>query len=474
MRAAFAALALILPGMASAASLDTERCAEELTVETHRTACSRYTDDTGKIAFDVAVFSPTGGKSKGHVIYIPGGPGEIPTRDGPPADLFAYLREHTLIAFAPRGVEGSTPHIHCDLGDGIWNEEYSAEEGLTALRACRDRLSAKGIDPGTVTSAAIAKDIDALVRVLGVDRAGVYGISYGTEPALHLLADPPGWLDFAILDSVSVPGISGIIEERAARERFLATLDRQCFAQKTCGPLTRMGNTDLTEWAAQFDAEPLEFSLSKGDVWSFDSTDMLDFLGTLGTYVEGLQMATDLVDLLATSRLQALGWIRADLEGAVAFSDEALPLMLEAYSDTFSPQDFDTVAAQGRYATDIDDWRVQLQFQQFWRGDRPGEAAFIPETAAPTPTVRTLILSGGIDPATPQEWAARLDHRFTGLTRYVFPVLGHAVSLGNPGWVEDETVSDQMLCANAAVRAFLDPTMRVNAHCRRYKTGNNG
>ena len=467
------AFALSCGGAAQAASLTPKPCPDKLQAETHRAACSRFASET--VAFDVAVFSPRAGKSKGHIVYIPGGPGEAPVRDGPPEDLFTYLRGHTLVSFDPRGLAGSTPAMTCDLGDRVWNEDYPAEDAIAALRPCRERMLSEDIDPATITSQAIAGDISMLVQAMGIDRAGLFGISYGTEPALHLLAEAPEWLDFAVLDSVSVPGISGIEEERAARDRFLATLDRRCFAKGACSKLAQGGADDLTAWAAQFDDDPLEFSLSKGGDWSFDGTEMLDYLGTLGTYVDGLDIGIELIELLATSRLRALGWIRADLEGAIEFGEEALPLMLQAYSDTFAPEDFDTITLPSRYATDIEDARIQLELQRFWRGEAAREARFIAEDAVPeTREARILILSGGIDPATPLEWAAALERRFAGMDRWVFPLLGHAVSLGNAGWVKNDDVAVQMRCANRVVRAFLDPTMTVTAPCKDYRAGENG
>ncbi len=460
-------------GAAQAGPLTTQDCTEALKTKTHRASCARFTSQA--VAFNVAVFTPVAGESKGHIVYIPGGPGEAPVRDGPPEDLFTYLREHTLVTFDPRGLAGSSPAMICDMGEGIWNEDYSTEDVIAVLRPCREQIAAEGIDPGLFTSQAIAGDVAALIQALGVDRAGVYGISYGTEPALHLLADAPDWLEFAVLDSVSVPGISGIEEERAARDRFLATLDRRCFAEDACSDLAQDGVDGLMEWVAQFDDAPLEFNLSKGEVWSLNATEMLDYLGTLGTYVEGLDLGIELIDMLATSRLRALGWIRADLEGAIEFSETALPLMLQAYSDTFSPEDFDTIALPSRYATDIEDARIQLELQRYWRGDAAREARFIGEDAEPVEsTARVLILSGGIDPATPYEWAAALERRFEGMNRYVFPLLGHAASLGNAGWVTDEAVAVQMRCANRVVRAFLDPTMTVTEPCKSYRAGDNG
>ena len=476
-RTTLAALALLAaPVEASAvdaATLERRDCPFAEDFPTHIAACSRFTRADGGtvIAFDVAVLTPSTRRSVGHVVYLPGGPGEAPVgKQGLFADLLTPFADRTLVLFNPRGTEGTRPRLTCDFGALVLEQDFGDARALSRLRDCLRRFERDGIDPALFTSLDIAEDVDALVRALGIARAGVYGISYGTESGLHLLAMAPRWLGFAILDSVSVPGLSGIRDELDARDRFLAALDLSCFAAGQCSPIARGDAATLAEWAAQFDAEPLVFHIREDHEWAFDGADILDYLAQLGAYPDGLDIAGLMVDLIQTSRLRALGWISEDVTSNIEFTAENLPLMLQAYADTFDEADVATIAGATDYPRDREGAEAQLDFQRLWRGDTPREAVFLTGERRPA-GVPVLMLSGGVDAFTPAEWAAAVHGRFSGLDHFLFPLLGHANSVVPTAPLRDPALTAQTRCAGAAMRAFLNPTLTLDADCRRYRIG---
>lgn len=468
------ALATTAPAGAGAATLAPKPCPFARKIASHRAACSRLERGEGgtRVAFDVAVLTPSTRRSTGHVVYIPGGPGEAPvSADGLFADLLAPFSDRTVILFNPRGTLGTEPRMTCDFGDLVWEETFGDARARAVLRACIDRLDREGPDRALFSSSGIAEDIDALIRALGVARAGLYGISYGTEAGLHLIARAPRWLGFAILDSVSVPGVSGMADEMAARDRFLAEIDRTCFTEERCSALVRDGAESLADWVGQFDETPLVLHLDRGGEWALDGAEMLDTLGQLAAYPDGLDLSLHLVALLQTGRLSATGWIRTDIAANTAFAARSLPLMLEAYSDTFEEGDAALLDRPTRYTRDRNSAAVQLAFQRLWHGARPREANFLDGAAQAVP-VPVLVLSGGVDPFTPVEWARALHGRFTGLDHYIFPLLGHAVSIVPTLSVSDAEMTAQLRCAHGVMRAFLNPTLRPDAACRAYRSEN--
>lgn len=455
------------------ATLERRDCPFTETFPTHIAACSRFTrEDAGAvIAFDIAVLTPSTRRSAGHVVYLPGGPGEAPVgKRGLFADLLIPFADRTVVLFNPRGTAGTQPRLSCDFGALVWDQDFGDDRAQSRLRSCIERFRREGIDPALFTSREIAEDVDVLVRALGIVRAGVYGISYGTESGLHLLAMAPRWLGFAILDSVSVPGLSGIRDELDARDRFLAALDLSCFAAGHCSPIARGGAATLAEWAAQFDAEPLRFTLREEYDWALDGADVLDYLAQLGAYPDGLDIAGLMIELIQTSRLRALGWITEDMKSNIEFTAENLPLMLQAYADTFEEADFATLAEPTDYARDRQGAEVQLGFQRLWRGNSPREGVFLSGTRAPA-GVPVLMLSGGVDAFTPAEWAAAVHGRFSGLDHYLFPLLGHAGSVLPTAPLRDPALTAQVRCAGSVMRAFLNPTLTLDADCRRYRIG---
>ncbi len=460
-------------GWAGATTLEDTPCPFTDDIATHRATCQRLTreDEGTRIAFDMAVLTPKHRKSMGTVVYIPGGPGEAPvSEDKAFGSLLVPLADLTIILFNPRGTQGTEPRLECDFGPLIWQDNFGNEASQEVLKGCIERFERDGPAPERFTSLEIAEDIDAMIEASGTVRAGLYGISYGTEAALHLIAQAPPWLDFAILDSVSVPGLSGVEDEIRARDRFLEALDIRCFEQEGCPALARDGATSLSGWAARFDAAPLTLYMQGGEEWTFDGAEMLDYLAQLGGYPHGLDLARTTIRMLETSRLRALGWMSADLSTNAEFMAHSLPLMLQAYADTFAPEDFGIAAKPTRYATDRESMVQSLMFQRLWRGTRPRERAFLDGESGETP-VPVLVLSGGLDPFTPMEWAEALDARFSGLQRYIFPLLGHAVSLGPVAAKNDDAMTKQLRCAREAVQAFLDPTLTAGRDCTRYKAG---
>ena|GEM_PF-3262732 len=471
MRLALAALFVALSGEVGATSLDETPCPFADDLISHRAACSRFDreDDGTRIAFDIAILTPRARRSIGHVLYIPGGPGEAPvTEDGLYTDILLPFANRTIVLFNPRGTEGTAPRLECDFGAKIWDEDFGGEEERAVLNGCIERIARDGPDPARFTSLEIAEDIDALIRALGIQKAGLYGISYGTEAGLHLLAQELSWLEFVILDSVSVPGLSGVADEIVARDRFLAALNRMCFAQRECSPYARVVGDTLHDWAAEFDADPLPLHPVEGVDWTYDGTEMLDYLAQYGAYRDGLALAVSVIDMLATGRLGALAWMKADAVSNTEFTRDSLPLMLQAYADTFDPQDFETIQSPTRYARDIDIAADLLEFYRLWRGEQPREAMLLNGARQPV-GVPALILSGGIDPFTPVEWAEALHARFTGLQHYIYPLLGHAVSIDAGGVNTRTPMGTQMHCASGSVRAFLDPTLKPDRPCEAYE-----
>ena len=466
---------LLWTGAAKSATLEDKPCHYAEAPTTHIAMCHRLTREDGgiQIEFDLAVLTPAQTKSVGNVIYVPGGPGEAPVSGGGLFDsLLTPFRDHTIIVFNPRGTEGTTPRMKCDFGGLIWKKSFGGKNSARKLRKCIFRLTMEGPYPELFTSKKIADDIDAMVGALGMPKAGLYGISYGTEAALHLLAQSPRWLDFAILDSVSLPGQSGVRDVMVARDRFLAALDEICFAQEGCSALARANAGNLTEWTLQFDEVPLEMYLADDNLWDFNAVEMMDYLGQLAAYPNGLDIAGTIIELLETSRLSARGWIIADIAANKDFTAKNIEVLLQAYADTYEFSDIRTARNLSRYKRNRASAVDQIRLQGIWRGGRPREAAFLEATEqAEALNVPVLVMSGALDTSTPLEWAQALSQRFTGIEHKIYPLLAHAVSAGPLEATTFSELSGQLRCASRAVRAFIDPTLSVDAECERYEAG---
>ena len=151
------------------------------------------------------------------LLYIHGGPGiaTVDSRfpaiaDHPTWPLFRASRD--IIFFDQRGTGRSEPEFCAELNaamDAIAIEDPPAQEALqrkvAAFAACRRSLLEQGVNFAAYNSKATADDAEDLRRALGYPAWNVYGVSYGTWPALEIVRTHPDSVRSVILDSPYPP-----------------------------------------------------------------------------------------------------------------------------------------------------------------------------------------------------------------------------------------------------------------------------
>jgi pimeloyl-ACP methyl ester carboxylesterase len=147
------------------------------------------------------------------VVIFTGGPGPSPLRTvaEQPAEAlqqFPLRQSRDVIVMTQRGTDLTTPlsldcnELELDFAAG---ERFASEDAvLQAARACRDRLVAAGVKPGSYTTQAIARDMEDLRVLLGAKRGftqwNLVGSSYGSKLALATMRDAPKGVRSAVLD----------------------------------------------------------------------------------------------------------------------------------------------------------------------------------------------------------------------------------------------------------------------------------
>ncbi len=432
-------------------------------------ACSTMAWQDASIDFrtTVAVLKPGNARTDAApIVYIPGGPGDAPVnKGGNVASILSLFPGRALITLNPRGVKGATPRPTCEFAEDFWDEDHSVERETEIVTDCRDSVT---FDLARFDAPHLAQDVSRMIEALGIKRAGVFAISYGTESALHLLADKAPWMDMAILDSVSLPGVIGSFERLEARDRFLGVIDRLCFAEKQCASSVTSQYENLLDWTAQFDDEPLDLKLGPHKKeWSLDSKDMLGFVASLASYPDGAGYGPLLIEAFEASRKSTAVWIKSELENGFKYASENFALLYAAFSDSDERNLPTPKAGDTHYPFKIDDQEAFARLFRVWNKDNRTEARFIGADTRKEPAhVPVLVLSGGADTLTPLEWATELDRRFSSLTRFVFPHLGHAVAFGKDADVKDKEVAMQLNCGPKVVRAFASG--KSYNECERY------
>ena len=400
------------------------------------------------------------------IVYLEGGPGGSALMNVPDVWTRSALRQHAdIVVLDQRGTGYATPSLDCPefLDDGVDDP----------LRACRDRLTAAGVDLAAYHSRESASDVADLLEALDIEAATLYGVSYGTRLALTVMRDHPERIVSVILDGVYPPHVNGY--EDQAWNGFLAfeQLFDDCRADAWCD-------------AAYPDLRATFLAM----VDTLDASPMLD---DDGTAVTGADVVNDLFQLLYdTNALPYLPsiiaaaasgdidtWFDAqDRIPADVHDDESdaywnaldarLLLLtglddlddLDAYLDTLDDETYDALLAAAAGEVDGDaegmfasvECTEEMPFNDLelavaWAQDMPEQlraliesvidafadcaiwdvpAADPMENEPVVSAIPTLLLSGAYDPVTPPWWGDEAAAYLPWSTHVVFPDMGHA------------------------------------------------
>lgn len=380
--------------------------------------------------------------------------------DANPNPILQLFPGRTVAMLNPRGVETSDPRPVCRFDADYWQEELGFERERAITETCRQHVARQGVPMALFETTRLARDVDAMVAALGWREAGIFGVSYGTESALHLIAARPRWLRFAVLDSVSLPGLVGLGDQLHARDKFLNVINHLCFEIQHCPEDFRARHRDLKRWAQQFDARPLAFRVGPhNEPWAFDAVEMLDFVSSLSTYSDGAAYGVEFLQIVAETPKAAADFIAAEITDNTQYGIDNFPLIMDAYADGVTEDDYAALEANLAYPTEIDEFREYLDIYRVWNREERRERPFVTDATRSEPAgIPVLILSGGVDMATPLRWALRLHQRFSGMTHYVFPYLGHATAFGQDSDVSEPQTIMQIQCAPKIIAAFLAST----------------
>ena len=158
------------------------------------------------------------------IVFLYGGPGGnsggmLRALESPDIQHL-FLSQHDLIVFDQRGTGFSepalfAPEVELALLDDFLknlNADERAERHVAALLQARSRFVSDGINLAAVNTPEIVADMNDLRLALGYERVNLYGISYGTRPALVAMRDFPEGIRSVILDSTVPVQVSQYVE----------------------------------------------------------------------------------------------------------------------------------------------------------------------------------------------------------------------------------------------------------------------
>lgn len=407
------------------------------------------------------------------VVFLQGGPGGGGVMLASQlASVFVapILESRDFITYDQRGTGLSTPALNCPEITALTSEDvvanYSIEElGVRSTQAfaeCADRLRGQGIDLSQYTSAASARDLAAMLNVLGVEQANFLGGSYGTRLAQTVARDFPERVRSLILDS-PIPVDYNIFEVQGPKFRLaLDALFAACADDPVCAAAYPNLETMLFDAVDALNRAPAQLELSNpltGETVSatVDGVDVLAgvfFLmqqssliptvpATIAAVSEGDLSALTValtIPLILTDQINIGMFLSVNCAEEAAFTtaekldaEAALHPELQAFAQY-------SISGGGQQTIDI---------CRQW-----GAAQLGPIENQPVVTdIPTLILAGQFDPATPPAFGEALLPNLANGELVVIPGAGHTPSIGGG-------------CPLEIITSFLaDPAQGGDASC---------
>lgn len=431
------------------------------------------------------------------IVMLAGGPGESTLEAyaagiaSPRGEPFRAQRDIVLVEL--RGLFHSDPSLRCPevhaalrelLGRPI--DDEAAEIHMRAVRACRDRLAAEGLDLSRFNGLESAGDLVVAMSALGYERFNLFGNSAGTTQVQHVLRRYGDRLRSVILGSV-VPPMTDHLFASMPRNASDA-LDRsfaRCDEDPECRAESPDGARRFRRLLARLDAHPALLSMQ--DPHSEEPVEVLLTGGRLSQWVFTSLYSTDRARRLPRdlARLSAgdYGVFDSSRRGADAREAFFVPPRFSwglHYSVACSEHAgfrADEVGTDARYRRFSDAAR-HLPFGplRLLRACAIWDVGTLPPVArAPVSSrVPALLLSGELDNVTPPRYADRVARGFETAHAFTLPGVAHspidggvcpfvlvARFLEDPGRRPDDACIEGMRKGRALLEPFASRLARI-------------
>lgn len=365
------------------------------------------------------------------VFLLAGGPGQSAIDVAPQTmPLFSRLNNRRDIVFVDqRGTGRSAPLSCADPARETLAEQAGSERQIGLMLACKaDLLKLPYIqaasDLGFFTTTLAMQDLDAVRQQLGATQIDLVGISYGTRAALEYMRQFPGAVRRTLLDSVAPPDMvlmaSFSTDGQAAFDALLAA----CGTQADCA---RAYPRLRADWASLLASLPKSVRAAhplSGAPEQFTLTREMVLSAVRGALYSPAMAAAlpAAITEAAAGRYEGLVGM-----GSLLGSRHGLQLAMGMHFSVICAEDAPLLAtATDAPGADFGDAQARLYRRvcaEWPRGRVPTAFYSVPPTRTPT-----LLLSGGLDPATPPRHGARVAQALGAAAQHVVvPNAGHSV-----------------------------------------------
>ena len=365
------------------------------------------------------------------VFLLAGGPGQSAVAVAAPTmALFSRLNNRRDIVFVDqRGTGGSAPLQCQDPEHETLAEQADPERQVRLASQCKAELAKlpyirSADDLRYFTTTIAVQDLDAVRRAIGAEQIDLVGASYGTRVALEYQRQFPRAVRRSVLDGVAPPDMalptSFGFDNQAAFDSLLAA----CAAEAAC-------SRDHPDLRARFEKllATLPRTVTAADPLTGRSE---EFVASRDLLLGAIRNALYVPQIAAALPAALDAAIRDDWAGIVGLNStfaarKSSRIATGMHLSVVCAEDVPRDAASGdRPGVDFG-----MSFARFYermcatwpRGDVPAAFYSIPASAAPV-----LVLSGGLDPATPPRHGERVVRALGPSARHVVVAnAGHGV-----------------------------------------------
>lgn len=417
------------------------------------------------------------------LVIIQGGPGGSAIELIPsfaPLLAKAGLRDRDVIFFDQRGTRFAEPFLFCEelYNFKVQHAKDPDSEDLRAAyrqetRRCYDRFTSQGIDLSAYNSLDNAADLPVALTALGYRGPyNLYGVSYGSAFAQHLMRDHPDQIRSVVLDAVVPLDVSFVeqIPQNADRalKRFFANCqsDRRCqatypnLAEDFKAAIVRLNEKPETVTLPNLGA--LQAALEDGA--KPQNLDSSKFLVPVWVNGDSLLSAFNATFYSSDSLPKLAQAIQEAKAGNYALAMQIVPVLLFNRSEAEGMYNSVVCSEDGRFS--LDQVSVAGIDPVIAKALRDGPAEMLKSCQQwPVPPIAdrgnqlvksdipTLLLSGELDQIAPPMFADRVAAGLTNSYRFTFPGMGHAV-IGSGD------------CPASVMAAFLrNPNQAPDASC---------
>ncbi len=418
------------------------------------------------IKFPVYIFkSRSQNPKKDPIIYTVGGPGSTTMPSAQYMKYYKYLDDRDFILIEQRGNYYAKPHLDCpELSQAKFRsnlpdfdeKEYDALYAK-ATKACRDRLTKKGIDLDGYNTNAIAADINDLVNILEIEKYNLLTISYSTKIAQVLMRDYPQKIRSVVMDS-PLPLEANYDEESV--KNLLETVDKlltDCEVDQECNKAFPNIKNRFSDYLTEKTKTPLEVKIDnpkngKEATFYLTGASLINVF-TIASTDEVVNIPFEINELLngdLTAVKEQLSFLFQKPDNGAGLGMRLSVWCAEEYPFS-SHATIDQETTKYPQVEGLTPETFEQEVCEIWNVKKVSQI----EKQSIKSTIPVLLISGEYDNLTPVKWAKSMTNNLTNSYHLIFK-----------GWKHTPTTNWGNPCAMQSANDFFNnPNIKPNPAC---------